>query len=36
MNPVCPDALRLAPPLVVSDGEIEAALAVLRDVLVGR
>ncbi len=36
VNPVCPDALRLAPPLVVSDGEIEAALAVLRDVLVGR
>ena len=35
VNPVRPDALRLAPPLVVSDGEIEAALAVLRDVLVG-
>ncbi len=34
VNPVRPDALRLAPPLLVGDDEIEAALGILRSVLV--
>ena len=34
VNPVRPDALRLAPPLLVGDDEIEAALDILHDVLV--
>jgi acetylornithine/succinyldiaminopimelate/putrescine aminotransferase len=33
VNPVRPDALRLAPPLLVTDDEIEAALGVVRAVL---
>ena len=35
VNPVRPDALRLAPPLLVTDGEIDEALAVLASVLGG-
>jgi predicted acetylornithine/succinylornithine family transaminase len=35
VNPVRPDALRLCPPLLVADDEIEAALGVLRGVLGG-
>ena len=34
VNPVRPDALRLAPPLLVGDDEIEAALGIWRSVLV--
>jgi acetylornithine/N-succinyldiaminopimelate aminotransferase len=33
VNPVRPDAIRVAPPLLVSDGEIEAALAILAAVM---
>jgi acetylornithine/N-succinyldiaminopimelate aminotransferase len=33
VNPVRPDALRVAPPLLVSDDEIEAALAILNPIL---
>lgn len=33
VNPVTPTALRLAPPLTVSDAEIDEAVAILRDVL---
>jgi acetylornithine/N-succinyldiaminopimelate aminotransferase len=33
VNAVRPDAVRAAPPLLVSDTEIDAALAILRDVL---
>jgi acetylornithine/N-succinyldiaminopimelate aminotransferase len=33
VNPVRPDALRVAPPLLVSDGEIDAALGVLAGVM---
>jgi acetylornithine/succinyldiaminopimelate/putrescine aminotransferase len=33
VNPVRPDAIRVAPPLLVSDAEIEAALAVLAAVM---
>jgi acetylornithine/N-succinyldiaminopimelate aminotransferase len=35
VNPVRPDAIRVAPPLLVSDGEIEAALAILGQVMTG-
>jgi acetylornithine aminotransferase len=35
VNPVRPDALRLAPPLLVGDDEMDAAVGVLRDVLGG-
>jgi predicted acetylornithine/succinylornithine family transaminase len=35
VNPVRPDTVRLAPPLLVSDGEIDEALAILRSVLGG-
>ena len=33
VNPVRPDAIRVAPPLLVSDGEIDAALAILAGVM---
>jgi acetylornithine/N-succinyldiaminopimelate aminotransferase len=33
VNPVRPDSLRLAPPLLVTDGEIDEALAILSSVL---
>ena len=33
VNPVRPDAIRVAPPLLVSDGEIDTALAILADVM---
>jgi len=33
VNPVRPDAIRVAPPLLVSDGEIDAALAILAAVM---
>jgi predicted acetylornithine/succinylornithine family transaminase len=33
VNPVRPDTLRLAPPLLVTDAEIDEALSVLREVL---
>jgi acetylornithine/N-succinyldiaminopimelate aminotransferase len=33
VNPVRPDAIRVAPPLLVSDGEIDAALAILGAVM---
>jgi acetylornithine/N-succinyldiaminopimelate aminotransferase len=35
VNPVRPDAIRVAPPLLVSDGEIDAALAILGTVMGG-
>ena len=35
VNPVRPDAIRVAPPLLVSDGEIDAALAILGRVMGG-
>jgi predicted acetylornithine/succinylornithine family transaminase len=35
VNPVRPDAIRVAPPLLVSDGEIDAALAILGVVMDG-
>ena len=35
VNPVRPDAIRVAPPLLVSDGEIDAALAILGAVMGG-
>jgi 4-aminobutyrate aminotransferase-like enzyme len=33
VNAVTPSALRLAPPLLVSDAEIDAAVAILEEVL---
>jgi acetylornithine/N-succinyldiaminopimelate aminotransferase len=33
VNPVRPDAIRVAPPLLVSDGEIDAALAIMNGVM---
>jgi acetylornithine/N-succinyldiaminopimelate aminotransferase len=33
VNPVRPDAIRVAPPLLVSDEEIDAALAILGAVM---
>jgi predicted acetylornithine/succinylornithine family transaminase len=33
VNPVRPDAIRVAPPLLVSDGEIDAALAIMGRVM---
>jgi acetylornithine/succinyldiaminopimelate/putrescine aminotransferase len=33
VNPVTPTALRLAPPITVSDAEIDEALAIIREVL---
>jgi acetylornithine/N-succinyldiaminopimelate aminotransferase len=33
VNPVRPDALRVAPPLLVSDGEIDAALGILAGIM---
>jgi len=36
VNPVRPDAIRVAPPLLVSDGEIDAALAIMGGVMIGR
>jgi acetylornithine/succinyldiaminopimelate/putrescine aminotransferase len=33
VNPVRPDAIRVAPPLLVSDGEIDTALEILRGVM---
>ncbi len=33
VNPVRPDAIRVAPPLLVSDGEIDAALAIMGAVM---
>jgi len=36
VNPVRPDAIRVAPPLLVRDGEIDAALAILGAVMAGR
>ncbi len=33
VNPVRPDAIRVAPPLLVSDQEVDAALAILGDVM---
>ena len=35
VNPVRPDAIRVAPPLLVSDGEIDAALAIMGGVMAG-
>jgi predicted acetylornithine/succinylornithine family transaminase len=35
VNPVRPDAIRVAPPLLVSDGEIDAALAIMGGVMGG-
>jgi acetylornithine/succinyldiaminopimelate/putrescine aminotransferase len=35
VNPVRPDAIRVAPPLLVSDGEIEGALGILARVMAG-
>jgi predicted acetylornithine/succinylornithine family transaminase len=35
VNPVRPDALRLAPPLLVTDDEVDRALGILGDVLAG-
>jgi acetylornithine/N-succinyldiaminopimelate aminotransferase len=35
VNAVTPTALRLAPPLTVSDGEIEEAVGLIADVLAG-
>jgi acetylornithine/N-succinyldiaminopimelate aminotransferase len=35
VNPVRPDAVRVAPPLLVADAEIDAALAILASVMVG-
>ena len=34
VNPVRPDAIRVAPPLLVSDQEVDAALAILAEVMV--
>jgi len=36
VNPVRPDAIRVAPPLLVRDGEIDAALSILGAVMAGR
>ncbi len=33
VNPVRPDAIRVAPPLLVSDEEVDAALAILAEVM---
>jgi acetylornithine/succinyldiaminopimelate/putrescine aminotransferase len=33
VNPVRPDAIRVAPPLLVNDDELDAALRILGDVL---
>jgi acetylornithine/N-succinyldiaminopimelate aminotransferase len=33
VNPVTPTAIRLAPPLTVTDEEIDEAVAILKDVL---
>jgi acetylornithine/N-succinyldiaminopimelate aminotransferase len=33
VNPVRPDAIRVAPPLLVSDQEVDAALAILAEVM---
>jgi acetylornithine aminotransferase len=35
VNAVRPDAVRVAPPLLVTDDEIDAALAILTDVMTG-
>jgi acetylornithine aminotransferase len=35
VNAVRPDAVRVAPPLLVTDDEIDAALAILADVMTG-
>jgi acetylornithine aminotransferase len=35
VNAVRPDAVRVAPPLLVTDNEIDAALAILADVMTG-